>query len=181
MITYEEFKNFQEAYEKANEDDTPRLAVVDDEMHVLGDPNKTEKKMNDYTVRFAFPNEEKYKKENIIKETPNYLICEREYKDVFIPAKRHPGVVGAFTRLEQFIMDIREDGEVEPFSDSQIKQILELLDDEIIDAVSDVIGKVLGLTPFESDCIVASSALKVIAQMMTNIPEVVSEADYFFG
>lgn len=181
MITMEEFKAMQEGLKKASEDDTPYLAVMDDEMHVVGDVNKTQHKAFNYTLRFAFPKEDKYRNEKVIKETENYLVCEREYKDVFIPARRHSAIVNAFVRVESFIMAITEDGEVRELSEDEAKMLLQMLDDEIVDAVSDAVGKVLGLTEFESQCIIASSAIYTITQMQNDIPEVVNEADYFFG
>lgn len=181
MITLEEFKAMQKGVAEAKNDETPYLAVIDDELHVVGDVNKTEHKRFSYTVRFAFPNEDKYRNEKVIKETPNYLICEREYNNVFIPARRHPTVLNAFVRVESFIMAITDDGDVRDVTEEEAKMLLQMLDDEIVDAVSDAVGKVLGLTPFEAQCIVATSAVQVITQMQADIPEVINEADLFFG
>lgn len=181
MITFEEFKQMQDNLNEAREDDTPYLAVMDNEMHVVGDVNKTEHKSFCYTVRFAFPNDERYRKEKIIKETSNYLLCEREYNNVFIPARRHSAVVNAFVRVESFLMKITDNGEPKEVTEEEAMMLLQMLDDEIVDAVSDAVGKVLGLTPFESQCIIATNAIQVIAQMQSDIPEVVNEADFFFG
>lgn len=181
MITMEEFKKMQDGIKDASEDDTPYLAVMDNEMHVVGNPNKTERKAFNYTVLFAFPKQDKYRSEQIVKETDNYLVCKREYKDVFIPARRHSAVVNAFVRVESFIMAITDDGEVKEITEDEAKSLLQLLDDEIIDAVSNAVGKVLNLTPFEANCIIASNAIEVITQMQSDIPEIVNEADLFFG
>lgn len=184
-VSYEDYKKMQEAMNKADEDDTPRLAVVNDELHVLGDPAKTEAKPHTYTVRFAFPNIEKYKNENIILETPTYLVCERTYENVFIPSRRHTTVVSAFTRVETFFKDARlnSDGEmeVEDIPDEDIPLLLETFDDELVDAASKAVAKILKIDDFEADCIVASSAVKTVTRMMADIPEVVNDADYFFG
>ena len=40
---------------KAEEDTTPYAVVAGEEIHVVGDANKTEVKKHDYTVRFRFP------------------------------------------------------------------------------------------------------------------------------
>ena len=181
MITLEEFRKLQEGVSTASEDETPYLAPVDNELHIVGDPNKTEFKPHTYVVEFLFPKRKEFENEHIIKESDNFYLCERTYKDVFIPARRHSTVVNAFTRVEQFIMMISNDGEVRELTDKEAAMVLQTLDDEIVDAVCDAVAKVLNLTPFEAQCIKPTNAMKVIAQMQADMPEIINEADYFFG
>lgn len=185
MITFEELKQLQDGVHNAAEDDTPYLAVMDDEMHVVGNPNKTQHKAFNYTVKFAFPKNdertEKYRKEKVIKETENYLVCEKEYKNVSIPIRQHPTIVNAFVRVESFIMAVTDEGEIRDLSEDELKLALQALSTEIIDAVYDAVGSVLGMNKFETDNIGLLSAIQTLVLMQNDIPEVVNEADYFFA
>lgn len=181
MITMEEFRQMQDGIHKAAEDDTPYLGVIDNDLHIMGDPNKTEIKPHTYVVRFGFPKNEKYRKEKVISETENYLICEREYKDVFIPVRRHTTVVNAFARVEQFLMMITDEGEVRDMTEAEAQMMFQALDDDIVDVVADAVAKVLGLDQFEANCIMTASAIKTLVQMQTDIAEIINEADLFFG
>lgn len=182
MITYDEFVKMQEQMEKAKEDDTPRLAVTDgDEMHILGDPGKTERKTGDYTVLFAFPKEDKYRSENVIKETEHYLVVEREYKNVFIPARRHASVVSAFAVVESMMTTLMDNGEIRDLDENETRMLLETLSDEVEDAVYEAVAKTLRIDPKEADCMIVSSAIKTAVEIMANNPEIINEADLFFG
>lgn len=181
MITFEEFKELQERYKEAEQDDTPFLVTQDDELHVAGDPNRTERKEHDYIVRFAFPKTDQYRNEKIIRETDSYLLCEREYKNVFIPTRRHSSVVNAFIRIAQFMNQVNEDGTVRTMTEDETRMMFEALSDDIADAVIDAVAKVLRLSEFEADCMIVTSAMEVITQMVSDIPEVINESDYFFG
>lgn len=188
MITLEEYRKMQNAIEDASEDETPYLAPVDNELHMVGDPNKTEIKPHDYKVEFLFPKNgtfdlKKYLEGGgkVIKESDNYWVVEREYKNIFVPVRRHSSVINAFTRVEQFLMMVTDDGTVRELEDSEVYMILQTLDDEIVDAVCDAVAKVLNLTPFEAQCIKPTNAMRTIAQMMADMPEVLNEADYFFA
>ena len=61
MISIDQLSELKGAVEKAREDDTPYIGIKDDELHILGDPNKTEVKAADYVVHFAFPNTEEWR------------------------------------------------------------------------------------------------------------------------
>ena len=50
MMTIDQLGELKGAIEKAREDDTPYIGIKDDELHVLGDPNKTEVKSADYVA-----------------------------------------------------------------------------------------------------------------------------------
>ena len=56
IINVDQLGELKGAIEKAREDDTPYIGIKDEELHVLGNPNKTEIKPADYVVHFAFPN-----------------------------------------------------------------------------------------------------------------------------
>ena len=54
-ITYEEFVEMKKKMDEAEEDTTPYAITDGDEISVVGDPNKTEIKKNDYVILFAYP------------------------------------------------------------------------------------------------------------------------------
>jgi len=185
MISMEDFKAMQTAVNEAEKDDTPYLAVVDDEMHVLGDQNKTELKKHSYTLGFAFPNTEANKKfigeGNIIKETENYLYFKRTFKDVFVPPRRHTAVLNTFVKLEAFFKQFGEDGELVPRTEAEVRAMLESINDEVEDAVYETVGKILGVSSEDMGYALISSVIEVFVKMCRDNPEILNEADIFFA
>ena len=111
MMTIDQIDEIKGAIENARKDDTPFAGVVDDELHVMGNPNKTEVKPADYVVYFAFPNTKewrdraKFNNDEIIKETDDkrHFFCKREYRDIYLSPRNVGSAVTAFTHIESFI------------------------------------------------------------------------------
>jgi len=184
MMTREDFNRLKEAQTEAEHDDTPYLAVVDDEMHVVGNPNQTERKKHTYTVTFAYPNLPQYKeqiKEKIKKETDNLIVFDRTFKNVFVPPRRHTAVVNEFVKLQMWYNAVTDDGETRPYTEEELAMMLDSLSDELLDSVYDVVGVVLGLSEQERDYMMPSSVLDTMVQIYKDNPELANESDLFFG
>lgn len=180
MITMEEFEKMKEAMEKAEKDETPYMAVANEEMHVLGDPNKTETKKGEYKIRFAFPKKWEVKDE-VIKETDNFKVVERTYHDVMISARLHPSVISSFVRIQSFFSMIEDDGSIREPSEDEVKMLLEELNDEMTETIYNAVGAVLKLSPEEKDCMLITSVMTTVIQIINDFPEIINEADLFFG
>ena len=124
MVNIDQLGELKGAIEKAREDDTPYIGIKDDELHILGDPNKTEIKAADYVVHFAFPNTEEWRAraksmgDEIGKTTEDgrYFLATRQYRNVYLTPRRMGAVVTALAQIETFLYKITEDGEVKDMS-----------------------------------------------------------------
>ena len=52
-LSLEEFMAIKEHMDEAENDETPYAAVKDNQIHIVGDPNKTEVKKRDFVIQFA--------------------------------------------------------------------------------------------------------------------------------
>ena len=204
MMTFEQFQEFQKFQElkdkmkDSQNDNTQYLAVTsDDELHVIGDPNETEIVPADYTVYFLFPDNQKYREKvartgavetdeingrKIEGEIPSgQFLAKRTYKDVHITPRRVGSVVSAFVTVEQFFYDVSEDGEIRDMSYEESIEVFRMLNQEILDAVYDVVSAVLKIPKDEQEMILPINALEVATKMVIQNPDVVNNADLFFG
>lgn len=181
-FTKEEFEEIKRTMDGTETDDTPFAIVTEDEVGIMGDPNKTEMKKGEYKIKFGFPNTEEWKKavdpNEIFKETENYIGVEKTFKNVFISPRKHPAVLAAFTELYAFFNYISEDGEVRDLKDEEISMALQMLD-ENIDAVYRAVGAVLGLDPSVSEWMLQTSASYALLEMIRDFPEIINETDFF--
>ena len=101
MLKMEDLDNLKTAIQEARNDDTPYIGIKDDEIHILGDPNKTEIQAADYVVRFAFPNTEEWKARSMsmgdeiggTTDDGRYFFATRRFKDVYLSPRRMGAVV----------------------------------------------------------------------------------------
>lgn len=201
MMTYEEFEkkskdeqvsDFLKVVEEAKKDDTPYVAYVDDEVHVIGDPNKTELKKHEYTVDFAIPNTAENKARlkasgiAIEFESDNYLRIKRDFKNVFVSARRATDIAEAFTRVQAFINKVTirdEDGELDIrlHTEDEMLEVMAELNTEIEDAMYRAVGTFFGLNQYDTDSMLLPSVIYNVIMIAVNNPEVINGSDVFFG
>ncbi len=201
MMTFEEFEkkskaeqmgDFLNAAEEAKKDDTPYVALVDDEINVLGNPNKTELKKHNYTVNFAIPNTAQNKAmlkasdTKIEFESENYLRIKREFKDVYVPARRATDIAEAFTRVQAFINKVtilNDDGDLEIslHSEAEMLEVMSELNTEVEDAMYRAVGTFFGLNEYDADCMILPSVIYNAILIAINNPEVMNGSEVFFG
>lgn len=204
MMTFEQFQEFQKFQElkdkmkDSQNDNTPYLAVTsDDELHVIGDPNETEIVPADYTVYFLFPDTQKYRDRvartgavetdeingrKIEGEIPKgQFLAKRTYSNVHITPRRVGSVISAFVTVEQFFYDVSEDGEIKDMSYEESIEVFRMLTQDILDAVYDVVSAVLKIPADEQEWILPINALEIATKMVVQNPDVVNNADLFFG
>ena len=187
MMTMEQFKELKGAMDNAQTDDTPFISTTEDEIHVFGDPNKTEIKSADYTVLFAFPDNEKWRRkikangDKVIKTIDRYLVVKRKYNDVYLSPRNVGNAITALTMIESFMNEITEDGEVRPLSYEQMLSLMNTMNNEISDSVYELVGAVLRIPYEEQEWMLPMNATENAVKIVLNNPSAVNEADLFFG
>ena len=187
MMTMEQFKELKGAMDNAQTDDTPFISTTEDEIHVFGDPNKTEIKSADYTVLFAFPDTQEWRAriktvgDEIVKEVKGYVVVERHFKDVYLSPRNMSNAITAMTLIEQFLFDITENGEVKALSYEQMIDVFKMMYKDINEAVYELVGVVLNIPQREWEWMLPINAIENAIQIVMNNPSVVNEADLFFG
>lgn len=185
-MTVEDFQAIKKKFDEAENDTTP-YAVVDDEqtINVVGDVTKTDKKQNDYTIMFYYPNRPKYRemidKEGveIIKETPNYLVFTRTYKDVWVPPQIFTNVQVTMAEVYQFFNAVTEDGNLRDLTEQETIEILNMLSQDMIERMCHAVATVLGIPEWEEKCMYSIGIPYVIIQFAEDFPEIINGVDFF--
>lgn len=185
-MTVEQFQQIKEKFDEAENDTTP-YAVVDEEqtINVVGDVTKTEKKTGEYTVIFYYPNKDKYRKmiENegleIMKETPSYLVFQREYKDVWIPPMIFTNVQVTMAEVYQFFNAVTEDGELRDLTEDEAIHMLSMLSQDMIERMVHAVATILGIPEWEEKCVYSIGIPAIIMQFAQDFPEVINGVDFF--
>lgn len=181
-ITREQFEELKRRFDEAENDNTPYTIVTDNEIGIVGDPDLTQMKKGEYTIKFGFPNtkewRDKISEDEIWKETENYIGVEKTFKNVFISPRRHSTVLSAFTELYAFFNYITDDGEVRELTEDEVPMALQILD-ENIEAVYKAVGAVIGLDTDMIDYMIPLSASVALLQMVNDFPEIINETDFF--
>ena len=188
MINVDQLDELKGAIEKAREDDTPYIGIKDDELHVLGNPNKTEIKPADYVVHFAFPNTQEYraKAQNSgceIGQTTDdgsYFLAKRTYKNVYLTPRRMSAVVSALAQIESFLYKITDKGEIKELSYEEAQAIIQVMNGELLDATYEVVATVLRIPYEEMDFMLPMNTMENAVKIAYNNPAALNEADLFF-
>ena len=189
MISIDQLGELKGAVEKAREDDTPYIGIKDDELHILGDPNKTEVKAADYVVHFAFPNTDEWRTraeangDEIGKTTDDgrYFLATRHYKNVYLTPRRMGAVVSALAQIESFLYKIMDNGEIKEMSYNEMVSLLIVMNGELSDATYEVVATVLRIPYDEMEWMLPANTMENAVKIARNNPSAVNEADLFFG
>lgn len=184
-ITYEEFVEMKKKMDEAEEDTTPYAITDGDEISVVGDPNKTEIKKNDYVILFAYPQKPQWKERlksecvSIKAETPNYIVVEKTYKDVWVPPRVYTAVQTAFAELYQFFNVIMEDGSIRDLTDTEIVEALRMLPQEMMESMYHVVATVLRIPQSDEEFMLQTSTTGAVLKMIQDFPEIINGMDFF--
>lgn len=189
MMSIENVTELKTAIEEARKDDTPYMAVDGNEIHVFGDPNKTETKPANYTVRFIFPNTEEWRKkaeqngDKIGKTTDDgrYFLCEREYKNIYLSPRNIGGAISALVRIEQFIYEVTDNGELRDLSMEEMQSLLQVMNHELSDATYELVASVLRIPYNEVEWMLPLNTIENAVKIAYNNPSAINEGDLFFG
>ena len=188
MLNINQVERLKDAFEEAKKDDTPYIGMKDDEIHVLGNPNKTEIEPADYMVHFAFPNTEKWRAraeangDEIGKTTEDgqYFLAKRLYKNVYLSPRRIGAVLVALTQIESFLYKTNN-VEVESMYEDEMKTLLNVMTGELSDATYDVVASVLRIPYDEIEWMIPVNTVENAVKIALNNPSALNEADLFFG
>ena len=184
-ITYEEFVEMKKKMDEAENDTTPYAVTDGDEISVVGDVNKTEIKKDDYVIQFAYPNTPQWKERlksdgvEIKQETPNYIIVEKTYGNVWVPPRLFTAVQTAFAEMYQFFNMVTEDGTIRDLTDSEIIEALRLLPQEMMESMCNVVATVLRISQSDVIYMVPLSTMNAVSKMIQNFPEILNGMDFF--
>lgn len=87
-FTISDFLDIKDKLENAREDDTPFAVQNDGSLSVIGDSNKTEKKMFDYNVKFRYEKDELNSIPENAKQVGKYVMFEIKFDDVHINPRK---------------------------------------------------------------------------------------------
>lgn len=189
MITLDQLDELKSAIKEAEKDDTPYIGIKDEELHVLGNPNKTEITPADYVVHFAFPNTEEFRAkaqaigDKISKTTEDgrYFLATRTYKNVYLTPRRMGAVVSTLAQIESFLYKITENGEIKDLSYEETKVLLQVMNGELSDATYELVATVLRIPYEEMEFMLPLNTIENAVKIAKNNPSAVNEADLFFG
>lgn len=189
MLNINQLDELKGAIKEAEKDDTPYIGIKDDELHVLGDPNKTEVKPADYVVLFTFPNTEEWRAraemngDRITKtsEDGRYFLCEREYKNIYLTPRRMANAVSALAQVESFLYKITDGGEVKDMTTAETLEAMNVMGGELADSTYDLVSTVLRIPYDEKDWMIPPNVMLNTVKIVVNNPSAMNEADLFFG
>ena len=182
-MTSKDLTDIKKKLEEAQNDDTPYTLVTDDEIMVVGDPNKTEVKTHDYTVKFRFP-------ESLLDSVPHdpdvkivcgQFITDIEFKDVSVIPRNDLKIVGGIAQFLPFFYEITEDGNLEDRTTEELAQIVINMSDEVMDGIYNIVAAFLDIDNELKDRMLATSVLETLGDLIHDFPQVFNEADGFFG
>lgn len=189
MLKMEQLDDLKLAIKEAEKDDTPYIGIKDDELHILGDPNKTEVKAADYVVHFAFPNTEEWRNramamgDEIGKTTEDgrYFLAKRTFKNVYLSPRRMGAVVATLAQIESFLYKIMDNGEIKELSYEEMVSLSTVMNGELSDATYDLVATVLRIPYDEMEWMLPLNTIENAVKIAVNNPSAVNEADLFFG
>ena len=189
MISIDQLGELKDAVEKAREDDTPYIGIKDDELHILGDPNKTEVKSADYVVHFAFPNTAEWRAratangDEIGRTTDDgsYFLATRTYKGVYLSPRRMGAVVTTLAQIESFLYKITDNGDIKELSYEEMVSLATVMNGELSDATYELVATVLRIPYEEMEWMLPLNTIENAVKIAFNNPSAVNEADLFFG
>ena len=189
MMNINQFEELKDAIKEARTDDTPYIGIMDDEIHIQGNPNKTEISPADYTVYFAFPNNEEYKtraerngdKFLKLSDDKRFAIYERKYGNVYLTPRRVGAVVSTIAQIESYLFKTTENGEVKDLSYDEMMGLMYTMNGELSDATYDLVATVLRIPFDEKEFMLPLNTIENSVKIALNNPSAVNEADLFFG
>lgn len=182
MITQKDYMKLAEARKKAEEDTTPFAVVANDEIHVVGDANKTEPKKHDYVIGFNFPKKwaERFEEKDIVFRGAETITVEMVYPNVTITPRDHIDVITALVELEPFFSKILDNGEVKELDFEDIRDILRYMNKEMRDALFHAVATILKVDESIEAYMDIFDVIMVSARLMVDFPEAINEANQLF-
>lgn len=201
--TPEEWEEFISIRDEARESDVPFLAAEENNsgLMVVGNPNNTEVKHNDYTLEFRMPvslfegeDALEYPKEYIEVGTgmQKSLRFKKTYKDVFLSPRKNTKIMNSFMKLAPFFVLLKDDGKLTIDKDGEKSEInltheemaqymSRICDDtKMQDGFYDVVQAFLDVDLKELDYAYDHSILTTFFTFLKNHPDIVNQFEELF-
>lgn len=185
-LTVEQFIEMKEKMDNAENDTTPyAITDEDDNIAVVGDVSKTETKKHDYTLIMYYPNRQEFREKldkegvSIIKETPNYLVFKRTYKDVWVAPRIYTAVQEAFTEVYRFFNFVMENGEIRDLTEEEIGEVLRIMGQDVMERMIHAVATILRMPEWEEECVYSLQMPAIVMQLIDDFPEIVNSVDFF--
>lgn len=180
-LTPADLLNINKKLKKIDNDDTPFAVVKDEEISVVGDANKTQIKKNDYTLKFRVPISlftEKPKEAQIVGASYVFTV---DFPDVTINPRSDLIIVDAIMKITPFFKKLKENGDVEDFTDEELISVFAYAGDEVHLAIYNLVATFLQVNDDIAPYMLPFSVIGALSEIIENHPEVFNEADAFFG
>lgn len=186
MITMEQFEAISDAKVKAQTDETPYIGIVDGQVNVNGDPNKTEIRPADYKVLFGFPDTDFFRKrtdtvgDKVIDRKDGFIIVERVYKGVYLTPRKMSDAVTAGAVIESFLNKITVGGEIKAMSYEELQGTIVDNFKELKESAYDLVASVLRIHEEEAEWMLPMNAVENAIAIAMNNPALLNESNFFF-
>lgn len=183
MMSEKDLLRITEAMKEAEKDDTPFQVTDGENMNVVGDPNKTERKSVDISILFRFPTQflGDMKDSATMVADGKYGLVEIEYKNLCITGEMDLALVSQLMVLEPFFVEVLKDGNTEYRDEEALRAIIRdnLSNRKILSAMYEFVGIVCGMKEELIPFMYYESVLESFIKIITEFPEVLNET-YFF-
>lgn len=182
-ITPEDMVKISQEMEKAKEDTTPHVGVASDNIFVIGDANKTENKKRDYRVLMRYPQEYgKYvPKEDIFGYNAGQVYFYVDFKDVQVTPRGDIKIMTKVAKIIPFFQKLDAAGDLDKMSEDELIQVAVSVGDEVLDAMYDAVGVLLGMDNDTVSHMDYTSVISMLVALFRDFPEVFNEADFSLG
>lgn len=174
-MTKEQYDGLLEALDKAQESVRPFTVIKGDTLAVVGDANDTKANKYTYEIKFEKPVfDEDGNLEGRSSET-------KTYKNVYVTPRQQSRLVKMLVMILPYFRKVNEKGGLEKYTPFELGEIFSSMDEEVYDLMYDLVAYVLDIPADEKDYMTLASVIGVALEFLTDFPEVVNEAESFFG
>ncbi|GHU63500.1 hypothetical protein FACS189418_6920 [Clostridia bacterium] len=190
-ITFDEFMKIGKKLEEENKDDTPFSVVSQDKIAVVGNAEKTEKKVNDYKLVFKIPKaeadkvssflpQEKIKKIEEIDDLPEYVYITVLYEKISIAPKDNNRLVQLLAGIIPFYHKITDD-RIEFLSENELGNLFLAYSADYSDAIIKLVRSFLPIPIPLQPYILPIIAARVVVELISAHPELLRETEHFLS
>lgn len=174
-MTKEQYDALLEAIDKAQESVRPFTVVKGDTLAVVGDANDT--KVNKYTYEIKFERPAYDEEGNLTGREAEV----KTYKNVYVTPRQQSRLVKMLVMILPYFRKVNEKGEIEQYTPFELGEIFASMDEEVYDLMYDLVAYVLDIPNEDKNYMTLASVIGAALKFLTDFPEVVNEAESFFG
>lgn len=180
-MTEKDLLSMKAAMEKAEKDDTPFLVQTENESTVVGDINKTEKKICSYSVLFRIPIKYAEGFDGAISKDGKYKLFRINYEDITVTPRNEIYYKGLLLEIIKYFRLEDEHGELRQITRDETIELFYLNGAEVLNKTYDFVGKFLGVDEGLFDMMDDGSVIENFDKILSDFPELYNGSDIFFG